>query len=162
MSESGKSISTAQLNRPIKLTLSTPKGMLNLKVNIISNQVEPTTMSLVVPGSISVFQMRSQILEKLPQDMKKREQAQIVLSIKKKQLDDKKYLFETLYQIFNIDDQQQEGELPNRNQRMNNANLKHASQVDKLLVQYSRSHGYHKIISVQAMLKYKSLHKSSS
>jgi len=49
-----------------------------------------------------------------------------VLSIKKKQLDDKKYLFETLYDLFNIEEQQPEANQQNRNQRMNSANLQRA------------------------------------
>ena len=36
-SESGNSKSTSQLNRPIKLTLTTLKGQVNIKVNIISD-----------------------------------------------------------------------------------------------------------------------------
>ena len=38
---------------------------------------------------------------------------------------------------------------------MNNANLRRANQVDKQLIQYSRSHGYHKVVTVHAMLKFK-------
>ena len=131
-SSNGHSISTEQLNRPIKLTLSTPKGQVNIKVNIISDQIEPINLSLVAHGSTSVHQLREMILRKMPQDMRQLSEVCIVLSIKKRQLDDKKYLFETLYELLNIeDDQQAEAGLQNRNQRMNGANLRRANQVDK-------------------------------
>lgn len=52
---------TANLNRPIKLTLTTPKGQVNIKVNIISNQVEPISISIVVYGATSVYQLRDMI-----------------------------------------------------------------------------------------------------
>ena len=132
MSSSGQSISTEQLNRPIKLTLSTPEGQVNIKVNIISDQIEPINLSLVTHGATSVNQLRESILRKMPQDMRQLSEVRIVLSIKKRQLDDKKYLFETLYELFNIeDDQQAEAGHQNRNQRMNGANLRRANQVDK-------------------------------
>ena len=102
MSSSGQSISTEQLNRPIKLTLSTPEGQVNIKVNIISDQIEPINLSLVTHGATSVHQLRESILRKMPQDMRQLSEVRIVLSIKKRQLDDKKYLFETLYELFNI------------------------------------------------------------
>ena len=90
------------------------------------------------------------ILEKLPQDLRDRDQSQIVLSIKKKQLDDNKYLFETLYELFNMGEDEGGAEAGQqlRNQRMNSANLRRAGQVDKQLVQYSRSHSYHKVVNV--------------
>ena len=66
LSESDKSITTEQLNRPIKLTLTTPRGQVNIKVNIISDQIEPINLSLVVHGTTSVFQLRETILQKLP------------------------------------------------------------------------------------------------
>ena len=109
LSSSGhSSISTEMLNRPIKLTLCTPKGQVNIKVNIISDQIEPISLSLVVHGAISIYQLRELILRKMPQDMRKLEEVKIVLSIKKKQLDDKKYLFETLYELFNMEEQEPE------------------------------------------------------
>lgn len=80
----GNSNSTANLNRPIKLTLTTPKGQVNIKVNIISDQIEPINLSVSVHGTTSVYQLRELLLEKLPQDMRDRDSAQIVLSIKKK------------------------------------------------------------------------------
>ena len=43
----------------------------------------------------------------MPQDMRQLSEVRIVLSIKKRQLDDKKYLFETLHELFNIEDDQQ-------------------------------------------------------
>ena len=83
-SSGGNSNSTANLNRPIKLTLTTPKGQVNIKVNIISDQIEPINLSVSVHGTTSVYQLRELLLEKLPQDMRDRDSAQIVLSIKKK------------------------------------------------------------------------------
>jgi hypothetical protein len=61
------------------------------------------------------------ILKKLPEDQQNLGQAQIVLSIKKKQLEDNKYLFETLYDVLNIEEDADANSLPN--QRMNNASL---------------------------------------
>ena len=85
-------------------------------MNIISDQIEPINLSLVAHGSTSVYQLREMILRKMPQDMRQLSEVCIVLSIKKKQLDDKKYLFETLYELLNIeDDQQADAGLQNRN-----------------------------------------------
>jgi len=50
----------------------------------------------------------------------------------------------------------------NRNQRVNSASLKRANQVDRQLVQYSRSHGYLKSLSVHAIMKFNASKKSSS
>ena len=49
------------------------------------------------------------------------------MSIKKRTLEDGKYLFETLYELFNMEEHDQN----NRNQRVNNATLKHANLVDR-------------------------------
>ena len=65
---SNESDNTNKLNRPLKLSLSRSKGQANLKVNIISNKSEPINLNLVVHGSISIFQLREQILEKLPEE----------------------------------------------------------------------------------------------
>ena len=70
------------------------------------------------------------ILEKLPRDLRDRDSSQIVLSIKKKQLDDNKYLFETLYELFNAGEDGEAGHEAGqqlRNQRMNSANLRRAN-----------------------------------
>jgi len=53
-----------------KLTLTTTKGQVNIKVNIISAQREPINLSLVVYGATSVFQLREMILKKLPEDQR--------------------------------------------------------------------------------------------
>ena len=52
---------TVNLNRPIKLTLTTAKGQVNIKVNIIYNQVEPVNLSLAVSSAMSVYQLRESI-----------------------------------------------------------------------------------------------------
>ena len=60
--------------------------------------------------------------------MRRNDKAEIFLSIKRKQLDVNKYLFETLYEVMNVQDDQ--GIV--RNQRQNNsANLRRAQNVDK-------------------------------
>jgi len=99
---------TRSLNRPIKLTLTRLKGQVSLKVNIISNKRDPIALNLVVHGSISVFLLRETILGKLSADLKGKSDAEIVLSIKKKQLEDDKYLFETLYELFNAESEEEQ------------------------------------------------------
>lgn len=150
---------TNQLNRPIKLKLTRPKGQVNLKVNVISHQRDPINFSHIVPGTISIAQLRQEILSKLPQEVRSKKNAQLVLLIKKKQLENSKYLFETLYERFLSDDD----EAPERNnQRQNNASLRRATQVDKQLVQYSRQYGHAKSLQVQACLQFESQKPDSS
>lgn len=116
----------------MQLTIS--KGQVNVKVNIISAMREPLGLSIIIHSATTVHQLRQLICEKMPDELRQLGQCQIILSHKKKQLEDNKYLFETLYEVFNM--QEDDEELPN--QRMNNANLQRASQVDAELLQYSR------------------------
>ena len=80
------------------------------------------------------------------------------MSIKKKALDEGKYLFETLYELFNGRDEDANAANP----RMNSASLRRAATIDKQLVQYQASHGYCKSISLQVNMKFVALDRRSS
>lgn len=124
---------------PIKLRLTCQRGQVNVKVSIISAQQNPITMQFLLYSATPVPMLREMILEKLPPEQKQLNSAQIFLSIKKKPIDETLYLFETLYEVFKVEEDP-EGNL--RNQRMNSANLQRANQVEKQLVQYARTHGH--------------------
>lgn len=64
----------------------------------------------------------------MPKDIRSKLKAEIILLIKKKQLEPTKYLFETLYERFLSDEEES---LEMRNQRQNNASLRRANQVDR-------------------------------
>ena len=67
-----------------------------------------------------------------------------MMSLKHSTLEDGKYLFETLYKLFNMEEHAQNM----RNQRVNSATLRHATLVDRQLIQYSRQHGHSKTLKL--------------
>ena len=81
----GNSSNTSNLNRPIKLDLNIFKGLVSIKVNIISNNREPIKQVMVVHAAISISHLRETLMQKLPEEtQQKGKDTQIILFIKKK------------------------------------------------------------------------------
>ena len=68
------------------------------------NQRDPLTFNMIVNSAISVYQLRETIHSKLPEEIRGKKGAQLLMSLKKRSLEDGKYLFETLYELFNMEE----------------------------------------------------------
>ena len=90
---------------------------------------------------MSIHQLKEVIGRKLPLELRNLNQQTMILSVKRKQVEDNQFLFESLIDAFEINDQRD----PDHNHRPNNsklnkreveATLQRALQVDQYLLNY--------------------------
>ena len=127
--------------KPFNLTLKITKGQCHLKVSVINGKQEPIPLSIIVHGSASAHQLKEIIFRKLPLELRNLQQSAMIVSIKRKQVEDDQFLFESLIDALEITELQD----PNRGQRPNGskhnkreleATLQRALQVDQYLLTY--------------------------
>ena len=71
-------------------------------MSVINSKQEPIALSIIVNGSVSIYQLKEIIYRKLPLELRNLEQSAMILSIKRTQVDDDKFLFVTLIDALNI------------------------------------------------------------
>ena len=67
----------------LAVTLKTTKGQCNLKVSVINGKKEPIPLSIIVNGSVSIYQLKEIIHRKLPLELRNLEKSAMILSIKR-------------------------------------------------------------------------------
>lgn len=73
-----------------------------MKVSVISGKQEPIPLSIIVHGSASVHQLKELVFRRLPLELRNLQQSALIVSIKRKQVEDNQFLFESLVDALEI------------------------------------------------------------
>ena len=73
-----------------------------MKVNVVSVKQAPIPLSIIVHGSASCNQIKELIFRRLPLELRNLQQSALIVSIKRKQMDDDSFLFESLVDALEI------------------------------------------------------------